>query len=222
MAISYDNSAAFISIPTGVHSFSYTVGSGKNRYLMVLGTGSFSGGTYNGIPLTLLINVTSPISDGNEQTVTVYGLANPPSGSNTLDISSGFDTAILVASYDGVFQGTQPEDSNQSFPNDGSHNVQTTTLALSIGALTDGAWGIYFNINSAGLKTMTAAQGTLRKSNISDARTGGAAIIDSNGPLNEGDSWTGEATLSSGTAFMGAVTFSLKAEPGFIPQVTIL
>lgn len=212
MAIAYDNSAAYIGIGTGTHSWSYTVGSGANRYLMVLGNNVFNGFTYNGVSASVLINVTSSISDGNQQTVKVYGIASPASGANTLDVNIGTnDMAVLVVSYSGVYQGVQPEASNYGFTNNGLINTQAVSHAMSVSSISAGSWGVYFNINSNGSRSMTANQGTLRQCNQVNIGTQGGAIIDSNGPITPaGGTFTGEAQLSSSTAFMGSVAFSLQ------------
>lgn len=220
--ISFDNAASVIGIPSGGHvTFSFTCAPGA--YLFVSGNQNITSVTCNGVSMSILLNVTSPFIDGNQQTVKVFGFATPVSGSNSIDVSTTSDTSIFLASYTGVDKNTVPVSVSYSFPNNGMNNTQVTGLAESLISPSDGAWTVYFNTNSRGTVTMTASQGTLRAANTADTRIQGGAIVDSNGPVNGGVNSTLQADLSSGTAFMGAAIFSLAAAiDDSIPQMTII
>lgn len=180
MAIAYDNSASFTGL-VGSNSFSYTVAA--NAYLFVVTTDRTSNVTYNGVNLLVLINFTPAISGGN--TVTVWYMANPPTGAHNIGttVPAAGDN-FSVVSYTGI-KGTVPEASNNTYSNNGVINTQVTSLSNSLSTIKNNSWAILFVQGSNNTsRIMTGTIGTLRQTNGSLSGGTTSAIIDSNGPIS--------------------------------------
>lgn len=134
MAIAHDaDSGAFIGSCGSTQTLSHTT-SGSNRYLCVgvssdQASDNCTGVTYNGVSMTRIRNAFT----ANSLTVTIFGLANPASGSNNIVASytsTGQQMCLYGTSFTGATQTTSPADSG----NDGSANsaaltISTTTVA---------------------------------------------------------------------------------------------
>lgn len=208
MAITYDNSKSFTSVSGS--STSFTLGSGTQRYLLAVSSYNCTAITYAGVSMSTLISFTPSITDGNEQKIKVWGLANPASGSNTFAPTMSADGTLSMVSYAGVDGGVQPEANTNAFSNNGIINTQVSTLATSVTTITDNAWSVMFTGGGNNLQTFTATQGTLRTSDVFIFGDGARSIIDSNGGISPAGSSTLEATWASGTGFMSNVIISLK------------
>ena len=137
--IAYDNSAASGNSGQNSLTFSYTVGSGSNRLLIVSvgavdGTTAdrqVSGITYNGVALTR--------GDGRDSTSEfenneVWYLLGPASGANNVVVTMGGTCngiSAVAASYTGVQQSSQP-DATQT-----AAITSTTTPSTSITTVAD-------------------------------------------------------------------------------------
>jgi len=216
MAIAYDNSDSFMADQTGTHTKSFTVATGA--CLFVVGSQHLSSITYNGASLTKLTDFTPAITDGNEQIVKVFWLSNPSSGSNTLDctVSAGNTSPISMISYTGLDTTTQPENSSNKFTNNGLANTQEATLSNSVSTSTNNAWTVLFAVISTGTQTVTASTGTLRTATGVTIYSNSAGIIDTNAPISPTGSSTLVNGISSGSAYMSNVMYSLK--PYVVPE----
>jgi len=218
--IAYDNSDNFVSIFGGVTSVSYTCATGSS--LFVVGSSNTTTATYNGVNMTLVINFVPSISDGNQQPVKVFWLANPTPGSHTLDTVVTGDETIGIVSYTGLSTAIQPEASNTAFSNNGLNNTQVVSLATSVATLTDNAWTVLFSVGSAN-RTFVAGIGTLRTTNDGQLLARAVGIIDSNSPISPAGNSTLQADWSSGSGFLSVVIFSISPEDNsLIGQMMIL
>lgn len=227
MAIAPDNSTSYVAVGTGVTSTSFTIATGG--YLMAAGDRNFTGGTYNGVALSLLFTFVSPISDGNQQTITVYGLANPASGANTFNATGlgASNSTICLISYTGMNRSAiVPEASNSAYSNSAGSNTQVTTLSTSVTTLTDNAWTILFasgGNNSPQLFTNGVGT-TFRVSNNGNGLAGAIGILDSGGAISPVGTSTLTANWTSGSGFMTIAIFSVAQDVPvtFVPQMTII
>lgn len=135
MAISRYNEAYFASTgSTNPRSFSFDVGSGSDRVLLVFGlyyngtgTDILSGVTYNGTAMTK-VNAVDNVT--NAYYTSMWILVNPDSGSNTVSASfSGtpVHSWFIAVSYDGCLQTGQPDTFGGVSSSTATYNVSTTT-----------------------------------------------------------------------------------------------
>lgn len=130
MAIAFVNSNA-----TNSNSFSYTVGSGSNRCLVVfiLHSDTVTGVTYNSVAMSSADSVT-----GGGANLYAYYLVNPASGSNTLSIShSGVGVPqVSISDWTGVAQSSTINDHNsQGFGTSTSNTISVTSTVVNVVAL---------------------------------------------------------------------------------------
>lgn len=222
MAITYDNSATFLLIGSGVTSTSYTCGT--NASLLVNTSRKVTSITYNGVSLTNIIDFVPSITDGNEVPIRVWFLANASSGSNTLafGILSTDDDNIAIVSYTGIDKSGQPEANDTDFSNNGLNNTQVLFLASTITTLTDNAWSVMFTRGGNNFPNVfTAGTGTLR---VTYASLFGDSIgiIDNNGPVSPAGNSTLQADWSAGTGYMSNVIMSFAPASPFTGQMMII
>lgn len=102
-------------------STSYSGASLTHGLLVACFAGAQSGNnissiSYGGNALTLGTNGSTPaqiVGNGTFRTLTLYYLLNPPSGSNTFQVTVSSDYALVtVAEYSGVKQTSQPDSTN--------------------------------------------------------------------------------------------------------------
>lgn len=224
--ISFYNSKSFNFVNPN-DSTSFDVGSGDNRYLFIVANTTITQITYAGVNMSKLYTFTDPISDGNGNNVVVWGLANPASGTNTvqLDNGMGVNGTIGIASYDGVYGGVQPEGTViTNFSNDGIHNTQVANLSSTVTTISSGAWAIMFTRGSNNAQNFVAGIGTLRTSGFNILGDGTQAIIDSGGAVSPVGNQTLRADWASGTGYMSNVIMAISpfVAPNFKPQMIIL
>lgn len=143
MAIAYDNSSkAFAGNGSGYTNWTHTC-TGTNLILLVgimegHNTLGVTGITYNGVALTKISN----FSQGSSDTVSLWYLINPTTGTNTIAVtgtntsSSIYNSAI---SYTGVKQSGQPDSFNSGSTTGTPLVISTTTIANNTWVV--GMWG---------------------------------------------------------------------------------
>jgi hypothetical protein len=171
--LTFDASSTNFTANSNSFSFNHTVGTAANR-ILVCGVFSnstngngLSGISYAGSAMTL-ITVDSP----GFRPTTVWWLANPPSGTNSVTVSgtgSFFNVYTLCASYSGASQAVPINFANQS----GSST--TTPFTLTTGANNDWLLVAYSNPEGA---APTAGAGTVIR--VPDGFVG---LADSGAPI---------------------------------------
>lgn len=191
VAIAFDNSLTTTQSLTGTSlSYSYTVGSGTNRLLLVGVTAALVTPTvtYNSVSMTL---VASQVYNFGGQSGYLYALVAPATGSNTVLITVGTSTAIVstAVSYTGVNQSTTPDASSTSFSNSASSVTQTLTTVAN------NCWTILFVRTSGG----TIAAGT--STTLRNSGTTVINFLDSNAPITPPGSTSLQATFGSAVEY---------------------
>jgi hypothetical protein len=112
MAIAYDNATTYIATNNTsltIHTFSHTVVSNTNGYLLVAiayqsGSATVSSVTYNGVDMGAALKSQLTASDRTY----LFGLKAPASGANdvVVTMSAGKDIVVGAVSYTGVHQTT--------------------------------------------------------------------------------------------------------------------
>lgn len=146
-------------------TFSHTC-TGTNRYLFIAVecsvNGAITGITFNGVPMTELGTIAGGASVFEE--LIVYGIANPPTGANTVSIqTTGSGNVYLytaVGSYTGVNQ-TTPNPHSGSNSSGGATSL-TLTIDTSTSPSTDNCWIIAGGFTN-GNYTATAGAGTTKR-----------------------------------------------------------
>lgn len=130
-------------------TFSYTVSTSANRYLVACVTADFTNDyitsvTYNGVSMSLV----NKQAQGRYRYMFV--LSNPASGAHNVVVTASSPTFIQtsVASYIGVRQSGQPEDDSMSDNSDGPLDATVTTVAAN-------AWTVDCFSSAAGIGTYT-------------------------------------------------------------------
>lgn len=180
MALAFDAESVGNTANSSVSSpitASHTMSSGANGLLLVAiqyqNGSSAPAVTYNGVSMTLLKSQAGQFSDVFQ----IYGLANPPSGSNTISFSwtggSNFNCFYGV-SYTGAKQTGLPDASG------GNSNGSGTSVATTVTVVASGSWIIGFGKgNSYSSITGFTNRGT-------NALGGQIGIADSNGAVSTG------------------------------------
>lgn len=174
MAIALDVATAGGSTTATTLSWSHTT-SGSNRALWVVAydriaaTTSITGVTYNGVAMTSVL--AGGIQVPGDRVVTLWYLANPALGANTVTISlaSGFIAGNSV-SYTGVKQTGQPEVTTSSTAS------ATTSITGNVTTISDNSW-VIMGVKANGATAGSGTGGTQR------ITTNGATLVDSNGAI---------------------------------------
>lgn len=195
MAIAFVSAATVASgSNTGGLSGSFTV-SGANPFLLAYSWGGFgsdttSGITYNGVALTRIGFVQCP----GDRYVSVWYLAAPATGSNTLASSGANLYELVAACYSGVDQSSPIDSSNTATTSGGNPFTFSTTVVAT------GCWLVTAGKTNGA--NPTAGSGTINRV-VNDA-----GIFDSNGTVGTGSQ---SLSLSNGTgANLGFVIASIK------------
>lgn len=136
MAIAYDNSGSDAAVVVSTRTWSYTVGVGTNRLLLL---GIYSGAdlststvTYAGVSMTYITGQTQP----NGERISMWYLYNPSSGANNVVwTSAGGSTTVgmQAVSYSGVSQSGFPDAQSTASGTSLTSNFSLTSVA-------DNAW----------------------------------------------------------------------------------
>jgi hypothetical protein len=206
--ITYDNAAdgGNNGGSTTSLTYSYTVGTGANRLLVVNLIGdtaadNISSVTYAGAPMTLLGKLQAPSNNFQY----VYYLLNPASGSNNIVITAGTAHYLIseAASWYNVRQSAQPDAVTTNTAPTGATSMTTSLTTVASGALVvQGLWS-YGHLE--------AGQGA--DAMVVDAAIGGAGIFASTAsPVTPAGS-VSMTTLSDGTQSSGAIMASFAPAP---------
>lgn len=186
MAIAFDATTT-IAINPPSDTLSHTC-TGTNRYLIVgtliQGSQTCTGVTYNGVAMTQLATVSSSnISTG--ETIYLFGLANPSSGTNNIvaSFSGGAVRGIMASS----FTGAQQDSSTSEATNSGTGASGTATVSVT--TLTDNDWLVGF---ARGESNTTAGSGTTIR-----GATANINMMDSNGAKTPTGSYSLNFTTAS-------------------------
>ena len=187
-AIAYDatsNGAAVLS--SNPQTFNHTCSSTGGRYMIAITQGS-AAPTYAGVTMTLLRTYNPPDIVGPPPitnscpTLSVYGLANPATGTNTFSVANAGGAADTgVVSYTGV-GGVDVYGEDDSTTENGS-DTQQVALTVTTTTTKDNCWLVgVANTTNAGTKIFSGAtNGSLRYAGASSILVDSVGIVDSNG-----------------------------------------
>ena len=207
--ITYDNAAdgGNNGGSTASLSYSYTVGSGANRLLVVNLIGDataddISSVTYSGTPMTLLGKVQAPSSNNWQY---LYYLLNPSSGSHNVVVTAGSSHYLIseAASWYNVKQTSQPDASTTNIAAAASTSIATSLTTIANGSLVvQGLWSYGHLSPGAGAVPI-----------ITDAAIGGAGIFASGGSPVSPAGNVSMTTISDGTQSTGVIMASFAPAP---------
>ena len=206
--ITYDNSAdgGNNNGTTASLTYSYTVGTGANRLLLVNLVGdtsadNISSVTYAGAPMTLLGKVQSPSNNWQY----LYYRLNPASGSNNVVITAGSSHYLIsqAASWYNVKQSAQPDALTTNTAAATKTSITTSLTTVATGSLVvQGLWSYGH---------LTAGPGAALI--VTDKALGGAGIFASGlSPVSPPGN-VSMATLSDGTTSSGVIMASFAPAP---------
>jgi hypothetical protein len=206
--ITYDNAAdgGNNSGATASLSYSYTVGSGANRLLLVNLIGDTSADdiqsvTYGGAQMLLIGKLRAPSNNWQY----VYYLLNPSSGSNNIVVTAGSSHYLIseAASWYNVKQTSQPDASSTNTAAVAATSVTTSLTTVAAGSLVvQGLWS-YGHLGA----------GTGAVPIIIDAAIGGAGIFASGGSPVSPAGNVNMTTISDGTQSTGVIMASFAPAP---------
>jgi hypothetical protein len=187
-------------------TYSYTVGSGPNRLLVVNLTGDTSADDissviYAGTPMTLIGKVQAPSNNWQY----LYYLLNPSSGSNNVVITAGSPHYLISqgASWYNVKQSAQPDASTTNTVAATNTSITTSLTTVATGSLVlQGIWSQTHPAAGAGATPI-----------LIDTAIGAAGIFASSGsPVSPAGSVT-MTTISDGTLSTGVIMVSFAPAP---------
>lgn len=205
MAIAFDNAATAITfVNTANPSGSYTVGTITNGLLLAAiesDADVVTAATYNAVSMSLMSKLTIP----SGRVIYLYGLLNPATGSNTLQLTSTAThfTAANCASYSGVLQSGLPD------------NVVTNTSVISpitatLTPVASGCWVMAMACNEG--NTSSAGTATTGRIVGSSAEQSYMTMVDSNGTVSGSTTMTVNYTV--GAVSYGMVMISVAPAGG--------
>ena len=206
--ITYDNSAdgGNNSGSTASLTYSYAVGSGSNRLLVVnlIGDTSvddISSVTYGGTALTLLRKVHVPSNNW----LYLYYLLNPSSGSHNVVITAGSSHYLIsqAASWYNVKQSAQPDASATNTVAAATTSITTSLTTVASGSLVvQGLWSFGH-----------LAAGTGATPILTDAAFDGAGIFASSASPVSPAGNVSMTTISDGSSSTGVIMASFAPAP---------
>ena len=212
--ITYDNSAdgGNNGGSTSSLTYSYTVGSGPNRLLVVNLIGDTSADdilsvTYAGTPMTLVGKVQSPSNDQQY----LYYLLNPSSGFNNVVVTAGSAHYLIseAASWYNVGQSAQPDAATTNTAAATSTSTTTSLTTVASGSLVvQGIWSYGHLAAGAGATPI-----------LTDTQFGGAGIFVSSGSPVAPAQNVSMTTISDGAASTGVIMASFAPVSG--PVLTV-
>jgi hypothetical protein len=206
--ITYDNAAdgGNNGGSTTSLTYSYTVGTGANRLLVVNLIGdtsadNISSVTYAGAPMTLLGKLQAPSNNFQY----VYYLLNPASGSNNIVITAGTAHYLIseAASWYNVQQSAQPDAVTTNTALTGATSMTTSLTTVANGALVvQGLWSYGHPEAGPGADSL-----------VIDAAIGGAGIFASTASPVSPAGNVSMTTISDGTQSSGVIMASFAPAP---------
>jgi hypothetical protein len=183
-------------------TWSHTVSSGADRYLLVGFVGDVSSGsddvstvTYNGVSMTLIAKQLQGATSGNRWQY-VYGLANPDAGAHNVVVTFSSSHWILGGSieYTGV-QGVDTYTTATAFT-----NSKTTSLTTGV----NNCWTVLYSNGNA--VTQSAGSGSTLRRQASDTFW---AWFDSGADITPAGSYSMNTTMTPGSGITH-IMISLK------------
>jgi hypothetical protein len=187
-------------------SYSYTVGIGSNRLLVVNVIGDTSADdissvTYAGATMTLIGKIQAPSNNWQY----LYYLLNPPSGTNNVVITAGSSHYLIseAASWYNVKQSAQPDASTTNTAAAASTSISTSLATVATGSLVvQGLWSYGHLAAGAGATPI-----------ITDAALDGAGLFASSAsPVSPAGS-VSMTTVSDGASSTGVIMVSFAPAP---------
>lgn len=207
MAIAYDTSAQMVAYANTTSTTSVTVSSTSNRYMFLITGADVSSASFDGVSFTKLNQNTVTYNAGYNYVAntSVWGLANPSSGTKTLSVTNSHATTnepVAVVVYTGV-DPVQAESYGVNQTNGG----QVTNQTDYVYTVTDNAWIATF-VRGLTNYSISASTGTLRQAIGIGGYT--AAIIDSNAAKTPVAQYSLASQFTSSTGWFNSVTYSIK------------
>jgi hypothetical protein len=206
--ITYDNSAdgGNNGGSTASLTYSYTLGSGPNRLLVVNLIGDTSADdissvTYAGTAMTLIAKVRAPSNNWQY----LYYLLNPSSGFNNVVVNANSPHYLIsqAASWYNVNQAAQPDASTTNTAAATSTSITTSLTTVAAGALVvQGLWSYGHLAAGAGAAPI-----------VTDAAFDGAGIFVSSGSPVSPAGDVSMTTISDGASSTGVIIASFAPAP---------
>lgn len=208
MVIAFDAFSTGNDLEPGTSPLTWThTCSGSDRLLLVIGKGNgvVTSITYNGVSLTKLASA----ADSSYGTLEIWGLLNPASGSNTVQVNWTGSQFVSMGSvsYTGVAQSGLPDATASN-----TNQTSVTSIATSITVVKAQCWIVAATICQGGF-TITAGTGqTKRYQGLSD----NYMVGDSNGGVSPGsNSLTTNFSGTVASSSMVMVSIAPKSSGGF-------
>lgn len=186
------------------HTIACNVGSGSNRGLLVgvwsVGNGLVTDVTYAGVAMTPKDTIKSA---GNIETLTIWYLDNPTSGSNNIVVTASANSEIFTMAVAYTF-----DDAGDHVESTATAYSATTTISTAPTPVATGCWVVSF---CGGQRNGTASTGlTAQAGNGTQG-----AVADSNGTVTAGAAYTNTFTISAGLRqLMGTMVIKPTAGGG--------
>ena len=205
---------AFVRTSTTVNPASNTVafdGTATNGYLtvqtLIQSNQTVTGVTYNSVAMSQLVTR----AGGAEETLYLWGLANPTTGTNDIVVSvSGAGTLVVDAAlYSGAQQTTAVEATNNT------SGGAATSASISVTTITDNDWLVgYFRGHGGG--AFTAGSNTVVRT---AAGEGTRQMVDSGADQTPAGAFSLNVTMSSQA--WEAMAFALKPSPAAVASIPL-
>jgi len=205
--ITYDNSkdGGNNGGTTSSLTYSFTVGTGANRLLLVNLVGDtaddISSVTYGGTPMTLIGKVQAPSNNWQY----LYYLLNPSSGAHNIVVTAGSSHYLIseAASWYNVKQSAQPDAFITNTAQVGITSITTSLTTVASGALVvQGIWSVGHLAPGVGATPI-----------LTDATFGGAGIfVSGQSPVSPAGN-VSMTTISDGANSTGVIMVSFAPAP---------
>lgn len=208
MAITFDNAAAGGLTGSSSHTFSFTVGSGSDRFLVVytlIGSSSdtLTSVTYNGVAMTLIAKVQEASGNWNY----LHGLAAPASGAHDVVGTASAATAVIMAAT--AYAGVGSVDASATNTSASVASAGTFTLTVTTGVAN--CW----TVGAARAETSLAPTASTGWTFRADASSGSYLVGDSGADLSAGsNSMLCTNAFGSSQPFVGIIASLAPAGGG--------
>lgn len=196
MAIAFDATNTWASVNPGTNLTASHTCTGSNLILFIgiLTTNNdITSVTYNGVAATQVAQVQGSF---DSRFLTLYALANPSTGANTISVSTTSSSLIQfgAASYTGAAQTTTADNSTNNASGSDPFTLTLTPVA-------DNCWTLM--LCRFQNSTITAGSGTTKR-----AASSFTGILDSNAAITPPASTSLNATASAGSAYGLMISFA--------------
>ena len=211
MAIARDTSTTLNCPVSTTTTGSMTVASTSNRYIFVVTGESVTGITFDSVALTKLNSHTITSNSGYSYVpnVSVWGLANPSSGTKTLAVTNGSTGQEYVAAV--VYNGVDPVQAEAYGTNQTNGNL-TTQQTDYLYTVTNNAWVATFirGVGNLGRNFTAGASTTLVQTVANGASAAAVGILDSNAAKTPVAQYSLVTNWSSGQGWFSSIMYSIK------------